>query len=520
MPETKENIEATVVKTASKPLKQLRVATVGLTDISNDGKITEFMAASQGIPERTEFAYGAGGYDASTYRLWKNCQYPLYVSFDMYYQMYTRNNVAARVIETYPDYCWKVSPLVTDEGGGNTRFSRAANEALISTYRLQDDVRLSLIASMKQLDILGGIGGESLLVFGFEDGKTLDQPVTYKAGMKVAWIKVLHNGQFKANTYVDDESSPFYGDVATYVTKEFRDSYEPNYRTTIPPGKVIHATRAVLFKETKGLAYGKSRICRCYNQLLDIVKLAGASAEVYWLGAFSGMAIESNSDTEISDAAYEKMKEELERYFNGVKRSLVLDGASAKLMFPSIVSPAEHFDLQLTMISIATEIPRRFLTGAEAAKLASQQDTRNWEERVSQRRANVCDPTIVRPVVDRLIAVGVLPKPKQGTYTVNWASAQVMAFNERANASRNMTESWISYFTSGMNEAIDIKTYLVYACGCTDQEADSIVRNYKEDGVAKMLKIAASSKTSSTSSAKSSDNFDSTNGKNSTASNG
>jgi hypothetical protein len=41
--------------------------------------------------------------DESTERLWRNCKYPEIVTFQMYYDMYSRNNVAARVIETFPN---------------------------------------------------------------------------------------------------------------------------------------------------------------------------------------------------------------------------------------------------------------------------------------------------------------------------------------------------------------------------------------------------------------------------------
>jgi hypothetical protein len=89
------------------------------------------------------------------------------------------------------------------------------------------------------------------------------------------------------------------------------------------------------------------------------------------------------------------MKEEVQKYFDGLARSLMFEGAKAKLLYPAIVSPKEHFDLQITMISIATAIPRRFLTGAEAAKLASQQDSINWMDRVMNRREVFIGPKVV-----------------------------------------------------------------------------------------------------------------------------
>lgn len=112
-----------------------------------------------------------GGYlDEAIQRVWRNCLYPETVTFSQYYQMYARNNVAARVIETFPDYSWSTIPFATDALGAASRFSKAVTRLLSEQYKMQDGVRQSLLTTMKQLDVLGGIGGESLLVFGFEDG--------------------------------------------------------------------------------------------------------------------------------------------------------------------------------------------------------------------------------------------------------------------------------------------------------------------------------------------------------------
>lgn len=412
--------------------------------------------------------------EAAMERVWRNCMYPEIVSFSQYYHMYARNNVAARVIETFPDYSWAQIPFVTDSGGADSRFSKSVTTLLTTQYKMQDGVKQSLLASMKQLDVLGGIGGEALLVFGFKDGRRLHQAVAKAKNMEIAWIKILHNGQFEVSKRDEDETSAQYGDVVLYRTKEFTARVDLNFSSQIAPDVEIHASRCVHFKESNGLSYGTSRIQKCYNQLLDITKLSGASAEVYWLGAFSGLSIETDPTAQLGDEAYKKIMEGTQKYFDGLGRAMIFEGATTKLLYPAIVSPKDHFDLQITMISIATGIPRRFLTGAEAAKLASQQDTLNWMERVTNRREMFVGPRVVAPVVQRCIDAGVITAPRDDTFGVAWPRSQTLALNERSDAARNMTAAWNSYFATGMAGVVPFRVYLLYACGFSETEAEDI----------------------------------------------
>ena len=443
--------------------------------------------------------------DTATQRLWDSCHYPTNLTFNNYYDMYARNNVAARVIETFPNYTWNTIPLVLDAGGESSRFSKKVAELLITPFKWKDGIKQDLLTSMKQLDVLGGIGGESLLIFGFTDGETLDKKVKFNKSNTIKWVKILHNGQFKVNERDTEKTSEEYGDVITYETKSFAASREINFVNSIAEGVVIHSSRCVHFKETNGLSYGTSRIQKCYNQLLDIVKVSGASAEVYWLGAFSGLSVETREDTALDDDSYKRMKEEIDKYFDGLARSLVFEGATSKLLYPAIVSPQAHFDLQISMVSIATEIPRRFLTGAEAAKLASQQDGLNWNDRVANRRNGNIGPSVVSPVVQRCVAAGVLPPPKGGLIKTTWAQTQSLALNERADAAKGTTEAIVLYFTSGISKIMEFREYLTGVCGYGEEEATRLANktNYK---AFKALVVAttSSSSLSTTSSSKSS----------------
>ena len=457
-------VKAKAVARKAPPKSQVRVVAVG----SPEGVVDPNAEACYLSDRRGGVSTAL---DVATQRLWASCHYPTNLTFNHYYDMYARNNVAARVIETFPNYTWNTIPIVQDAGGESSRFSKKVADLLTMPFKWKDGIKQDLLTTMKQLDVLGGIGGEALLVFGFNDGGQLHTKVVPKRTNEIKWVKILHNGQFKVKTKDENKASPDYGDVITYETKTFSATREINFVNNIADGVEIHSTRCVHFKETNGLPYGTSRIQKCYNQLLDIVKVSGASAEVYWLGAFSGLAVETRENTALDEDSYTVMKEEIEKYFAGLERSLVFEGAESKLLYPAIVSPQAHFDLQISMVSIATEIPRRFLTGAEAAKLASQQDSINWMDRVSNRRNGFVGPCVVSPVVQRCVDAGVLSRPKGGVIKVVWAQTQSLALNDRADAAKGTTEAIVEYFTSGVSKVMEFREYLIGVCGYGEEEA-------------------------------------------------
>jgi len=497
-------------KAATVSAVPIKTARGGVTDLPtvNDPKAEACYLTDRRGGVRTDL-------DMGTQRLWESCHYPSNLSFNDLYNMYARNNVAARVIETFPNYTWNIKPVVKDVKGEASRFSKAVSKLLSTPFKWRDGIKQDMLTTMKQLDVLGGIGGEGLMVLGFADGNKLHQPVGGKKGTKLEWLKVLHNGQFRVKTRNEKKESPEYGDVISYESVSFASSDELNFTSTIAPRVEIHSSRCVHFKESAGLGYGTSRIQKCYNQLLDIVKVSGASAEVYWLGAFSGLSIETHPDAVLADGAYEKMKAETEKYFGGLGRSLIFQGASAKLLYPAIVSPQAHFDLQISMVSIATEIPRRFLTGAEAAKLASQQDSINWMDRVTNRRNRFVGPNVVSPVVQRCVDAGVLPAPSGDMIKVVWSQTQSLALNDRADAAKGTTEALAQYFSSGMSKVMEFKEYLISVCGFGEEEAIGLaektdVKKYKLPSTTTSTATATSTATKTASTTKKDDAADTT----------
>jgi hypothetical protein len=76
-------------------------------------------------------------------------------------------------------------------------------------------------------------------------------------------------------------------------------------------------------------------------------------------------------------------------------------------------------NVQIDLIAAATRIPKRILMGSERGELASGQDEVNWMKHISGRQNGHCELVILRPFIDRLIEIGILPKPTDA-YTCEW----------------------------------------------------------------------------------------------------
>ena len=113
----------------------------------------------------------------------------------------------------------------------------------------------------------------------------------------------------------------------------------------------------------------------------------------------------------------------------------------------------------MTAIAAITGVPMRVLLGTEEAQLAGAQDTNAWDNRLVRRQHKTATPRIVRPVIDRLIAVGVLPPPKYENdvweYEVNWPDLRKPSDMEAAELAHKKAETLAKYMQSGIDTLIE-----------------------------------------------------------------
>jgi len=85
--------------------------------------------------------------------------------------------------------------------------------------------------------------------------------------------------------------------------------------------------------------------------------------------------------------------------------------------------------------------------GSEQGELASSQDTRTWNGRLKKRQEDYISPLVIRPVIDRLIEIGVLPTPVE--YFIEWKDLNTQTDNEQADNAAKWAEAIAKYVSGG-----------------------------------------------------------------------
>jgi hypothetical protein len=208
---------------------------------------------------------------------------------------------------------------------------------------------------------------------------------------------------------------------------------------------VVHYSRIVHLVEDLGEneVFGTPRLQAVYNRLIDLEKIVGGDAEMFWRGARPGYTGEVDPDYQMSTEAYNDLQEQIQEFENNLRRVLINQGVKYNALAQQIADPLPHIDGQIQMISSVTGIPKRILIGSERGELSSAQDKQEWISYVTSRREEQNEPMILRPFIDQCIEIGVLPAPKS-PYTIVWDklfslsdAEKVEMGNKRAEAVKN-----------------------------------------------------------------------------------
>ena len=134
----------------------------------------------------------------------------------------------------------------------------------------------------------------------------------------------------------------------------------------------------------------------------------------------------------MEEGAIAAAKVEWQNFVNGMQRIIATEGFDVQELKGDIIDPTAAFNVEISMISGKTGIPKRVLLGSERGDLASTQDEANWLGRIAERQEQFVEPRILRAFIDRLIAIHALSAPKGGTYQVEWPNLFYLNDLERA----------------------------------------------------------------------------------------
>ena len=321
------------------------------------------------------------------------------LSFDDYLHEYNRNGMAKRIIDASVSYTWNKFPAIVESeppSNGASAFEEAVN-------RLSECHKLPQL--LKQADTLACIGRYSVVVIG--DNEKPDAPL--RKGGNVAYINAYSEKQAQIDMWDTDTKSPRYGLPETYrISVQGEGGGSTSYR--IHHSRVIHIADGTL----ESRVYGTPKLKPAYNFLQDLTKISGASAEMFYLGAYHGLALNVDPERTLTDEAARAMDDELQKYASKLQRHLRLTGVDVQQIASTVADPRGNFDVLIQLISAASGIPTRILLGSEQGQLASSVDEDMFLSMIAGRQSAFAENVVLRPLIDRLIEYELVPKAAGG----------------------------------------------------------------------------------------------------------
>lgn len=382
---------------------------------------TMMMAATaSSLVARNQFANRAGLQFDGDRDVWEALGYQSKFTYRDYRDWYERGDIAKPIINKPPQTTWSERPDVVDDaesGDGNQTDFESDVEDL---FDASGDVNLDrgLSHYLERADKLARIGRYGVLFLGFADADNendLKQPVDgseLDSLDDLLYVTPLGEGDADVNEWVRDVTDPRNGLPKTYRLDLANGKQTQS--VVVHHSRVIHIAEDVLDNEV----HGEPALQPVMNRLFDIQKVAGASAEAFWMTANPGLAL--SVDPSLEDVSTDKMDEQVEEYEHNMRRVLKMYGTDVEQLPGQDVDPSGVLDSIMKLISGTIEIPRRKLEGSEQGELASSQDESNYLEMISGRQESFAEPVLLRPLLDRLVELGVLSPPSGGTYTVEW----------------------------------------------------------------------------------------------------
>jgi len=394
--------------------------------------------------------------------------YPKDITYYQYLAAYTRQDMARAVIDRPVTATW--------QGGFKVLESDDKEETPLEKAWEELSKRLKIQARLMQLDRLTGLGSYGVLLLGLSDCKDVSDFSKPVQGVKhdLLYLKpfggMVLQGSAQINSYVTDPTDERYGKPLTYRIMVNNLSIGVSELLQVHYSRVIHVTDGLLESEIEGMP----RLMCVWNRLMDLEKVIGGSGEMFWRGARPGYSGTIDKEFQATPDDLSALEDQIKEYENSLRRFLVTKGVDIKALGSPMHSPQENVAVCIQMISAVTGIPQRILSGSERGQLASTQDRDNWFDFVDGRRQELAEPVIIRPFIDRLIELQILPPPVK-EYAIQWQDLRTPSDKDKADVGATRSTAIKNYAsTPGAELVVPKKSFYQICLGLDDDEVSLI----------------------------------------------
>lgn len=416
------------------------------------------------LTNRAQIASRLGQSYSGDRNLYEALGYKLKPEFADYLGRYTRQDIAKAVINKPVNASWRVPPRITESEKDATKFEDVWN-ALVKDN--------SIYRQIVRADKLAGIGNYSTLLIGLDDGKSLEEEIG--SAKKLLFLQPYSQKNAVPKTFVIDSGNARFGLPLTYQI-DVKTGVNSTGQKVVHHSRIIHIAEELLEDNTDGMP----RLECVLNRLEDLERVVGGSAEMFWRGAFQGFGLKNDIGSNMKPQALANVQEEMDKFLHGMQRYIRLQNMSIEEIAPQVSDPSSHVNVILDLIAAATGIPKRILLGSERGELASTQDEKNWFAEIDSRRKNYCEPSILRPLIDKLITHSVLPEPADG-YAIEWPDLMAPSAKEVADIGAVRAKAIKDYTSSvGADMLVPPDMFLRKGLGFTDDEVGAANEQLKD----------------------------------------
>jgi hypothetical protein len=360
---------------------------------------------------------------------------------------YLRQHLAHRLVRVYPEATWAQPPSVEEDNTNDidTPFE-AAWSALVT--------RLNVFAALERIDVLANLGRYSVLLIGLRGQPALDQPARPVRGPEDVLYLTPYSEEFasverlEGNPGVETFGKPL---LYRFDFSRGNDATKrplPVGQGLVHASRVLHVAEDILDDEV----YGTPRLEPIFDLLDDLFKVVGGSSEIFYVDAKKRLVFAMRDDYRLDPADEAALTAEIEEYVHELRSFIRVQGIDVKALESTVASPKDHVEVIMALIAATTGIPKRVLEGSERGELASTQDADAWLQRISRRQRQFGEQRMLRPLVDRLVALKALPLPAQ-PYQVSWDNLMSLSEDQQATIAQKVATA-LNQYASGLANTI------------------------------------------------------------------
>lgn len=361
--------------------------------------------------------------------LYKELGYQRNIHFRDYFSRYQRGDIAAKVVDAFPEATWRNEPIIISE---DDKFLEAYEKMKTRTH---------MYHYLGRADRISGIGRYAVLLIGSAGGAGLDTPMTQVDGQEdILFFSPYHEGNAKVLKLDLETSSPRFGLPLMYSIRFKGDLIVGDTNTVKAVPTKVHWTRVVHLADNliEDDIFGAPSMERVWNKLDDLDKVIGGSSEAVWQAANRGIQFDLDKDTNLDPDDEADFAAELDEYEHGQRRFVKTQGITAKVLGSDVPDPRGAYQTVVSSISGATGIPQRILLGSETGQKASEQDERNFNSRVKERQELYVTPRVLGPLLVRFQALGALP---EADFKIEWPDLNTLTEKEEADVAARMGQA-------------------------------------------------------------------------------